>query len=242
MQRTPSHHPDHGRRNNPVAQTYPGGQPVQRRPSPSHDLHPNGGPLHNGNRPKQRRPLPSHNNYTNGAPPHHGAQPMQRRPLPSHDSYPNEAPPHNGSQPMQRRPSPSDDSYGNGVYPHPGPQSTQTGPPPSVEPLHAPGSEVPSRNQGPKKIRAPCHVFDVFFDLPHPAASDNADRARMIEPPEVTNPEILAEVYEPSAIAKLARFAFPEHDDQKHGTYELHHFGKASLVLTFVFQFQCYSA
>eukprot|EP00548_Thalassiothrix_antarctica_P002185 CAMPEP_0194133712 /NCGR_PEP_ID=MMETSP0152-20130528/3765_1 /TAXON_ID=1049557 /ORGANISM="Thalassiothrix antarctica, Strain L6-D1" /LENGTH=1309 /DNA_ID=CAMNT_0038829059 /DNA_START=339 /DNA_END=4268 /DNA_ORIENTATION=- len=38
----------------------------------------------------------------------------------------------------------------------------------------------------------------------------------MIEPPEVTNPVILAEVYEPSAIAKLCRFAFPEHDDQKH--------------------------
>jgi len=183
--------------------------PAEHNPNPGHRIHP-------GSQPMQRRPSPSqHDPYGNGAPPHNGSQPIQRRPSPSHDSSANRAQAHPGSQP-QRRASPAHDSYSNGTQPHAGPQPIQRGPSPSSEPGQGLGPEPPSSNKGLKPFRAPCHVFDVFFDLPHPAASDNADRARMIEPPEVTNPEILAEVYEPSAIAKLARFAFPEHDDQKH--------------------------
>jgi hypothetical protein len=63
------------------------------------------------------------------------------------------------------------------------------------------------------------YVFDLWFDLPHPGASKDADRARMVEPPEVSNPGVLAELYDPSAVSRLARFAFPEHDDQKHGRF-----------------------
>jgi hypothetical protein len=62
-------------------------------------------------------------------------------------------------------------------------------------------------------------VFDVFFDLPHPAASKDSEPARMIEPPEVHNQAILSELYEPTSISRLARFAFPEHDDHKHGKW-----------------------
>lgn len=67
-----------------------------------------------------------------------------------------------------------------------------------------------------RKIKIP-KVFDLFFDVPHPAASKESEPARMIEPPDVHNQVILSELYEPSAISRLARFAFPEHDDQKLG-------------------------
>ena len=59
-------------------------------------------------------------------------------------------------------------------------------------------------------------VFDIFFDLPHPGASRDSERARMIEPPETTHSAVMAEMYEASAVSRLARFAFPEHDDHKH--------------------------
>ena len=67
-----------------------------------------------------------------------------------------------------------------------------------------------------RKIKIP-KVFDLFFDVPHPAASKDSEPARMIEPPDVHSQVILSELYEPSAISRLARFAFPEHDDQKLG-------------------------
>jgi hypothetical protein len=75
-----------------------------------------------------------------------------------------------------------------------------------------------SGNDLDRKADTPA-VFDVFFDLPHPAASKESEPARMIEPPEVYNAAILSEMYEPTSISKLARFAFPEHDDHKHGKW-----------------------
>lgn len=68
--------------------------------------------------------------------------------------------------------------------------------------------------------RSAPRVFDIFFDLPHPGASKDSERARMIEPPELFNPELMAELYDASAISRLARFAFPEHDDHQHGMYK----------------------
>jgi len=59
-------------------------------------------------------------------------------------------------------------------------------------------------------------VFDLFIDLPHPAASKNSAPAYMIEPPEFYSQPILAEMYEPALISRLARYAFPEHSDHKH--------------------------
>lgn len=63
----------------------------------------------------------------------------------------------------------------------------------------------------------PWPLFDLFLDLPHPAASpscpppfliggksNNADAAKIQE-----------ELGEASSIARIARFAFPEHDDQQ---------------------------
>jgi hypothetical protein len=62
-------------------------------------------------------------------------------------------------------------------------------------------------------------LFDLFFDLPHPNASAGAERARIIEPPDTNTrrSEVFAELYEAGNISRIARFAFPEHDDQKLG-------------------------
>ena len=68
-----------------------------------------------------------------------------------------------------------------------------------------------------KRPRGASCIFDIFFDIPHPASSPLNERARLIEPPESTNPEVAAEMHEPKNIAKIARFAFPDHDDQTHG-------------------------
>ena len=125
--------------------------------------------------------------------------------------------------------------------------SPQRGGPPSRQPQRRPTQArpqqlpqrtqpMPQRTQAPSQqmasrptnafedfiTKAPC-LFDLFFDLPHPGASKDSDRARMIEPPEVFNPQILSEMYEATAISRLARFAFPEHDDHKHGEFDLPH-------------------
>ena len=72
-------------------------------------------------------------------------------------------------------------------------------------------------NDGQSPVDDEVTLFDLFFDLPHPAASSTNERARMIEPPEIHNPAMLAEMYEPSNISRIARFAFPCHDDQEYG-------------------------
>ena len=69
----------------------------------------------------------------------------------------------------------------------------------------------------------PPALYDLFFDIPHPAASPSCPRARAIDAPSSNNEEILAsdlavqtvmdELFDPSNIARIARFAFPEHDD-----------------------------
>jgi len=82
-----------------------------------------------------------------------------------------------------------------------------------------PSSQLRSRPVSHYDGRKMPYVFDLWFDLPHPGASKDADRARMVEPPEVSNPGVLAELYDPSAVSRLARFAFPEHDDKKHGRF-----------------------
>lgn len=63
-------------------------------------------------------------------------------------------------------------------------------------------------------------IFDLFLDLPHPAASTGSGGARVIAPPACVNTaseEIANELYESQSIARITKFAFPEHDDQLHG-------------------------
>ena len=63
-------------------------------------------------------------------------------------------------------------------------------------------------------------LYDLFFDLPHPAASPSCEQARIFgPPPSLVNAvgSVIQELYDPSNVARVARFAFPDHDDQLHG-------------------------
>lgn len=78
----------------------------------------------------------------------------------------------------------------------------------------------------------PPTLYDLFFDLPHPAASPGCPRARVIDSPsamsatgvpnahaEATDAAaraVMDELFDPSNISRIARFAFPEHDDELH--------------------------
>ncbi len=58
-------------------------------------------------------------------------------------------------------------------------------------------------------------AFDLFFDIPHPAASPaSCERAKVIEPPGRIHPDV-SELYHPNNISKIPRFAFPDFDEQK---------------------------
>jgi hypothetical protein len=62
----------------------------------------------------------------------------------------------------------------------------------------------------------PCPLFDLFLDLPHPAASGSCPPPFLIGSPKQgeDNNKIQQELGESASIARIARFAFPEHDDQ----------------------------
>ena len=60
--------------------------------------------------------------------------------------------------------------------------------------------------------RLPTCIFDLFFDLPHPAASVT-DRAKIIDPPVTISPLLMREMYDADNITRLSRFAFPEYDE-----------------------------
>lgn len=55
-------------------------------------------------------------------------------------------------------------------------------------------------------------IFDLFFDIPHPCASALCERAKIIEPPGSVYPDI-AELYDPSNISRIPKFAFPDYDE-----------------------------
>lgn len=55
-------------------------------------------------------------------------------------------------------------------------------------------------------------VFDLFFDIPHPAATALCERAKIIEPPGRVHPDIV-ELYDPSNISRIPKFAFPDFDE-----------------------------
>ena len=66
-----------------------------------------------------------------------------------------------------------------------------------------------------------CHVFDLFLDIPHPAASSSKERAEIVAPPvpeEKLRPEI-SSLYEPRSILQIERFAFPDFDSETGETY-----------------------
>lgn len=64
------------------------------------------------------------------------------------------------------------------------------------------------------KDRPPSCVFDLFFDLPHPAAF-STDKALVIDPPVTLSQLLSEEMYSPDNISRISRFAFPEYDAVK---------------------------
>jgi hypothetical protein len=57
-------------------------------------------------------------------------------------------------------------------------------------------------------------VFDLFIDIPHPAASLQNERAHIIEPPGQCHPGVL-ELFDSASISRIAMFSFPDYDAEK---------------------------
>mmetsp|Transcript_13871 Transcript_13871/g.19862 ORF Transcript_13871/g.19862 Transcript_13871/m.19862 type:complete len:873 (+) Transcript_13871:103-2721(+) len=74
------------------------------------------------------------------------------------------------------------------------------------------------RKMSPKTSRRPVPLFDIFFDIPHPAASSLNAGSRVIDPPDNFNSNITSEMCKALNISRIARFAFPDHDDQTHAS------------------------
>ncbi len=69
-----------------------------------------------------------------------------------------------------------------------------------------------SNSNGNNNKQLPTCIFDLYLDLPHPAAS-TTDRAKIIDPPVTISPQLTTEMYNPENISRLSRLAFPEYDE-----------------------------
>ena len=72
-------------------------------------------------------------------------------------------------------------------------------------------------------LKSPLTIFDAFLDLPHPAASPVINEPRIIiaPPPGEALESARAvgqELSTGKGLAMVARFCFPEFDDDVHGT------------------------
>ena len=75
-------------------------------------------------------------------------------------------------------------------------------------------SHFPQNKKLERKKRLPFCVYDLFFNLPHPAApAEVSDRAQIIDPPVILCPLLNEEMCNPDNVTRLSRFAFPEHDE-----------------------------
>ncbi len=57
-------------------------------------------------------------------------------------------------------------------------------------------------------------IYDLFIDIPHPAASLQNGRAYIIEPPGQCHPGVL-ELFDSASISRIAMFSFPDYDPEK---------------------------
>lgn len=60
----------------------------------------------------------------------------------------------------------------------------------------------------------PWPLYDLFLDLPHPAASPSCPPPSVIASPSRSEDEVQKELGTSESIGRIARFAFPEFDDQ----------------------------
>ena len=66
--------------------------------------------------------------------------------------------------------------------------------------------------QPPPQQYAPWPLYDLFLDVPHPAASPNCPPASIIGTPPGSNPQDSIEQELQKSMPQIARFAFPEFD------------------------------
>ena len=79
---------------------------------------------------------------------------------------------------------------------------------------------APMASQSSSSDDATTCIFDLFIDLPHPSASPTCQRAKIIEPPGRVHPDI-SELYDPSNMSRIPKFAFPDYDESiDSGMYE----------------------
>lgn len=70
---------------------------------------------------------------------------------------------------------------------------------------------APQQQQQPPQTKAPWPLFDLFLDVPHPAASPSCPRAFIIgAPADGNNASIEQELSK--SMPQIGRFAFPEYD------------------------------
>ena len=79
----------------------------------------------------------------------------------------------------------------------------------ATNPQEPPLSTSSSSDNNNKQL--PTCIFDLFLDLPHPAAS-TTDRAQLIDPPITISSRLQTEMYNPDNITRLSKLAFPEYD------------------------------
>eukprot|EP00804_Cyclotella_cryptica_P019971 CCRYP_007890-RA/>CCRYP_007890-RA protein AED:0.06 eAED:0.06 QI:175/0.87/0.77/1/1/1/9/101/1035 len=86
-----------------------------------------------------------------------------------------------------------------------------------MEPLLNPQEPPFSRPAIDTKLsqRLPFCIYDLFLDLPHPSASASGERSLIVDPPVTICPILSQEMCNPENIARLSKFAFPEHDDSQ---------------------------
>jgi len=81
-------------------------------------------------------------------------------------------------------------------------------------------------------------IFDLLFDIPHPAASPLCERAKIIEPPGNIHPDVM-EIYDPQNISRIPKFAFPDYDEE--ADYEQPRINDSTLILN-KYDIGCFSS
>jgi len=82
-------------------------------------------------------------------------------------------------------------------------------------PQEPPPSSAGDRRSSRLKITPetlPTCAYDLYLDLPHPAATTR-DRARIVDPPVTISQSLYDEMYDPDNVLRLSRFAFPGYDE-----------------------------
>lgn len=102
----------------------------------------------------------------------------------------------------------------------------------TTNPQEPPSSAFQSKHHSSgsgQQRRLPTCIFDLFLDLPHPAAS-TTDRAKIVDPPVTIMQSLASEMYNPENIARMSKFAFPEYDASSDSAFQQHGHGAGAAL------------